>query len=144
MVVFMGGLAVRAAIEGSDSGREALSRVVGRAASPSSDISRELGRQALKRDDYFVVASGSRMARTRTRAERNFHVHVDPSPDGNPDAVLLVMTDRGPGGREGSVDRRGHHGATLLLRKPPQGELRRVELALLEEMKRARKARGTS
>lgn len=82
MVVSYGGVAVSAALAAEASRREALARVVGRQA------------VAIGSGDYFVLRDGTRTHRTRTPEDRDQHVHVVVGHRGDPNSVMLQVTDR--------------------------------------------------
>jgi len=131
MVVSMGGLSVRAAVQSAASSREALAQLVGRQAVDKSPVRWDVA----ERRDHYVTEDGRRLASTG-RAGRDRHVHVVIAPDRDPNQVLVQVTDRTRRGE--SRDGRGHHDFVLFLRKPSDSRIREAELQLASALKRTR------
>ncbi len=132
MVVSMGGLSVRAAVQSAASSREALTQLVGRQAVDRSPVRWDVA----ERRDHYVTEDGRRVGSTSGRAERERHVHVVVAPDRDPNRVLVQVTDRTRRGE--SRDGRGHHDFVLFLRKPSDSRIREAEQALASALKRTR------
>lgn len=116
MVVSMGGLAVRSALEQAASRRDALAEVLGRSVAGSSVAPLKL--------DYYVTQDGSRVRRTNGGADRTAHVHVIPWADGDRNKTVVQLTDRSAEGVRASDTGRRHQ----LRAFDGRGHLERIEL----------------